>query len=152
GARQLARRLGQKRRFADAGVAADEQHRAAHESAAGDPVKLEHAGGQARGVLALAGETFQGEQPSLPLGADRDRHRRRAGYVFLGERVPFAAGGALALPAIIGSAAVLADERERVLGHGGFVRRRNRERTLSHSMEWRPAMLSMFAPNIISGA
>ena len=109
----------QQRRFADAGIAADQQHRAAHKAAAGDAVELGHAGGQARGLMALAGQGFQREQPALALAADRDRHRGRAGRVFLGQRVPLAAGFALALPAVIGRAAVLADKGEGGFGHGG---------------------------------
>jgi hypothetical protein len=53
----------------------------------------------------------------LALGADRDRHRGRAGDVLLSQRIPLAAGIALALPAVIRRAAVLADEGEGVFGH-----------------------------------
>ena len=66
--------------------------------------------------MALAGQCLQREQPALAPGADRDRHRGRAG-VFLGQRVPLAAGFALALPAVIRRAAVLADEGEGGFGH-----------------------------------
>ena len=104
--------LRQQRRFADAGIAADQQHRAAHKTAAGDAVEFGHPGGQARGVLALAGQRLQLEQPAPALAADRDRHRGRAGRVLLGQRVPLAAGLALALPAVEGRAAVLADKGE----------------------------------------
>ena len=115
GAGQQAGRLGQQRRFADAGIAADQQHRAAHKAAAGDAVELGHAGGEARRVLALAGQALQRKRPPLALGADRDRHA--AGRIFFGKRVPLAAGLALALPAIIRRAAVLADEGEGGFGH-----------------------------------
>ena len=76
---EQAGRLRQQRRFADAGVAADQQHRAAHEPAAGDAIELGHAGRKARRVLCFACQRFQREQPALALGADADRHRRRAG-------------------------------------------------------------------------
>ena len=109
--------LRQKRRFADAGIAANQQYRAAYKAAAGDAVELDHAGRQARGVLALAGQQFQCQRPALAFAADRHRHRGRASGVLLGERVPLAAGFALALPAVIGRAAVLADEGERGFGH-----------------------------------
>ena len=121
GASQHAGRLRQKRRFADAGIAADQKHRAAHKSAAGDAVEFGHAGRKARGVLAFAGQALQRKLPALALGADRDRHRGGAGDILLDQRVPFAAGIALALPAIIRRAAVLADEGKCVFGHGGLV-------------------------------
>ena len=119
GPRHQAGSLRQQRRFADAGIAADQQHRAAHETAAGDAIEFGHPGGQAGGIVALAGQAFQREQPALAFGADRDRHRGRAGGVFLDQRIPLAAGLALALPAVIRRAAVLADKGERGFGHGG---------------------------------
>src|SRR5207237_1917236 len=123
GAREQAGSLGEQRRFSDAGIAADQEHRAAHKAAAGDAVKLDHARGKARGLMALAGESFERELSTLALAADRDRHRGRAGRVLLGERIPFAAGIALALPAIIRRAAVLADKGKGGFGHGGVSRR-----------------------------
>src|SRR5947207_6866822 len=122
GAREQAGRLRQKCRFADAGVTADQQHRAAHETAAGDAVEFGHARGQARGLVALAGQAFQREQPALALAPNRNRHRRGAGYVFLDQRIPLAAGLALALPAVIRRTAVLADKGERGFGHEGVSR------------------------------
>src|SRR5207248_9566751 len=85
----------------------------------GDAVEFGHTGGQARGLVALAGQRFQREQPALALAANRNRHRRGAGYVFLDQRIPLAAGLALALPAVIRRAAVLADKGKRGFGHGG---------------------------------
>ncbi len=117
GAGHQAGGLRQQRRFADAGIAADQKHRAANKSAAGDAIELRHAGGQARSVLRLAGQRFQLERPALALRADRDRHRGRAGRVLLAQRIPLAAGIALALPAVIRRAAVLADEGEGGFGH-----------------------------------
>jgi hypothetical protein len=67
--------------------------------------------------MALAGQRFQLERAPLAARAHRDRHRRGAGRILLGQRVPFAAGVALALPAIIRRAAVLADEGEGGFGH-----------------------------------
>src|SRR5581483_6499281 len=87
----------------------------------GDAVELRHARRQARSLMALAGQHLQRELPALAPGANRDRHG--AGCVFLGERIPLAAGLALALPAVIGGAAVLADE-----GEGGFGHERSTSR------------------------
>ena len=101
--------LRQQRRLADAGIAADQQYRAAHKSAAGDAVEFGHARGQARGLETLPRQRLQRKQPPLALAADRDRHRGRA-RILLGKGIPLAAGFALALPAIIGRAAVLTDE------------------------------------------
>ena len=115
GLRERGGGLDQQRRFADAGIAADQQHRAAHEAAAGDAVEFGHAGGQARRVMGLAGERLEREHAALA--------RRAAGTgavgrgAFLGDRVPLAAGVALALPAAVDRAAVLADEGGGVLGH-----------------------------------
>ena len=120
GARQRRGGLDQQRRFADAGIARHQDDRAAHEAAAGDAVELGDAGGQARGVMRLAGQRLELEQAALagpapgtggPLGA------------FLGQRIPLAAALALALPAVMGGAAVLADEGEGAFGHGVRNRR-----------------------------
>ena len=61
------------------------------------------------------------EQPSLALGACGDGNRGGAGGVFLGQRIPLAARLALALPLVIGGAAILADEGKRIFGHGESV-------------------------------
>src|ERR1700733_5814246 len=73
--------------------------------------------------MALSGEAFQLELAALAPTADRGRHGGGAGRILLGKRIPFAAGLALALPAVIGRAAVLADEGERGFGHVGVSRR-----------------------------
>src|SRR5258706_3903332 len=113
--------LRQQRRLADGGVAADQQHRAADKAAAGDAIELSHAGGEARGLVALAGQCLQRELTALAPGADRGRHRGRAGVLF-DQRVPLVARFALALPAAIRGAAVLTNEgRKCVLGHGGVT-------------------------------
>ena len=51
GASQRRRELQQQRRFADAGLAADEQRRARHDAAAGDAVQFADAGREARRLL-----------------------------------------------------------------------------------------------------
>ena len=111
--------LHQQRRFADAGVAADQDHRAAHEAAARHAVELGDAGRRARGLVRLAGQPLQREYAALGAGRARrhgPRHRvRRAGLLDNG--VPAAAGLALALPAIIDRAAALADEGGVAFGH-----------------------------------
>ena len=65
GARQRGGGLDQQRRFADAGIARHQQHRAAHEAAAGDAVEFGDAGRQARGVMRLAGQRLEREQAAL---------------------------------------------------------------------------------------
>jgi hypothetical protein len=67
--------------------------------------------------MAFAGQCLQREQPALAPGADRDRHGGGAGGILLGQRVPLAAGLALALPAVKGGTAVLADKGEGGFGH-----------------------------------
>ena len=121
GPRQRGGGLDQQRRFADAGIARHQQHRAAHEAAAGDAVEFGDAARQARGVMRLAGEPLEREQAALgglaagsggPLGA------------FLGQRVPFAAGLAFALPAGRRRPAVLANEAEAAPGHQNRLQKR----------------------------
>src|SRR5258706_15990037 len=112
--------LGQQRRLADAGVAAAQQPRAPDKTAAGDAIELSHAGGEARGLVALAGQCLQRELTALAPGADRGRHRGRAGVLF-DQRVPLVARFALALPAAKRGAAVLADEGKGGFGHEGWV-------------------------------
>ena len=53
------RGLHEERGLADAGIAAQQDHRAAYESAAGHPVEFGDAGGRARRLLGLADEAFQ---------------------------------------------------------------------------------------------
>ena len=120
GAGQRRGGLDQQGRFADAGIAAHQQDGAAHKAAAGDAVEFGDAGGQARGVMRVAGERLERKQaafagltarPGGPLGA------------FLAQRVPLAASLAFALPAAEGGAAVLADEAQAALGHSGIARK-----------------------------
>jgi hypothetical protein len=72
--------------------------------------------------MAFAGQRLQREQPALAPGADADGHRRGARGVFLSQRIPLAAGFALAGPAVISRAAVLADKGEGGFGHGEVSR------------------------------
>ena len=74
--------------------------------------------GQARSLMRLAGERLEREQAALAGFAAGTGGTLGA---FLGERVPLAAGLALALPAAEGGAAVLADEAEAALGHEGIA-------------------------------
>ena len=60
--RQRGAGLDQQGRFADARLAADQQHRARHEAAAGDAVKLGHAGQQARRAASIRRSGLQAEK------------------------------------------------------------------------------------------
>ncbi len=117
------RGLDQKRRFADAGVAGHQQHRAAHEAAAGDAIQFRQAGRQAGCLMGLAGQWLQREAAALAGGAAgaggtaRDAAQPGQAVAFLDHGIPLAAGLALALPARRGCAAVLADEGLVAAGH-----------------------------------
>ena len=108
-------RLDQQSRLPNAWVAADQQHRTAHETATGDTVEFGNPGDQARGIVGLAGQGLERKQAAFtglatwPGGAFG---------AFLAERIPFPASLAFALPAAEGGTAVLADEGEAALGHG----------------------------------
>src|SRR5262249_8922338 len=130
GARERGCGLDQQGRFADAGVAADEQHRATDEAAAGDTVEFSDAGGQARGLVCLASERFEGERPALSRRPSGTGEARLGGRVLLGDRVPFTAGIALALPAAVDSTAVLADEGEAALGHRRLSEKTRRDKRI----------------------
>src|SRR5881397_283024 len=108
-ARERGGDLDQECRLADAGVAAEQQHRAAHEAAAGDAVELGDATGEPRRLVRFARERLERERTALARRA-AGLLRARGGGVLLGDRIPLAAGVALALPAAIGGAAVLADK------------------------------------------
>ena len=98
-------------------------HRAAHEAAAGHAVEFARCRSAVRGASSVSPESGFERERRVPwpeaLGAGPADRRLRAG--FLDERVPLAAGLALALPAVVDRAAVLADEGEDVatssLGH-----------------------------------
>jgi hypothetical protein len=114
-ARQKRRGLDQERRLADTGIAADQQHRAAHKAAADDAIHLGHAGGKPRRVVRIPGQRFEREYAAFAGRAGRRAGRgERAAGCLLGQGVPFAAGLALAQPAAIRCTAVLADKAWRI--------------------------------------
>ena len=65
GTRERGSRLDQQSRFSDARVAADQQDRTAHETAAGDTVELGNPGDQARGIVGLASQGLERKQASF---------------------------------------------------------------------------------------
>src|SRR5262249_59282313 len=95
---QRGRDLDQQRRFADTGIAAEEQHRAAHEAAAGDAIEFGEPRGEPRSVAPRAGERLERKQPPL---AWRTAGHLRARATPLRNRVPFATSLAFALPAAV---------------------------------------------------
>ena len=101
--------LKQERRLADPGIAADQERRAGHQSAAAGAVEFGVAGEQARGFLRRAGQ--RGEVDFLALGAGRRGQRAwRSGLRgFKLDRVPFPARLAAPGPFSIDRAAGLAD-------------------------------------------
>src|SRR6516225_3920835 len=110
--------LDQQRRFADAGIAAEEQDRAAHEAATGDAIEFGEPRGESRRVAPRAGKRLERKRPPLA--------RRTAGPLWargtlLGNGVPFATGLAFALPAAVSRAAVLADEVCVATSHGPHI-------------------------------
>src|SRR5262249_9202387 len=111
-ARKRGRNLDQQRRLADAGVAAEQEHGAAHESAAGDAIELCQSRGEPWRLAVRPGQRLRRKETALAW------HPAlwRSGILF-GNRVPLAAGVALALPAAVGGAAVLADEARFATGH-----------------------------------
>jgi hypothetical protein len=116
--RQCGCSLGEQRRLADAGIAADQKRRSAHEAAAGGAVEFADAGDDARGVLDVAGEAGQHHRAALAgvagvgrAGADAARR------AFLDQRVPLAAGITFAGPTLMHRTAILADELDTGFGH-----------------------------------
>jgi hypothetical protein len=87
-------------------------------SAASGAVELGDARGDARRVLDLARQRGERDRPAFARYAHGGGPRAdAAGGAFLDQRVPRAAGIALARPAIVDAAAVLADELDAGLGH-----------------------------------
>src|SRR5205814_1914419 len=119
GARERGRRLDQQGRLADARIAADQQRRAADETAAGDAVELGHPGSDARRLMGFAGERLERERPALAGGPPEARPRARRAGRLLDDGVPFSARLALALPAPGDGAAVLAYEGGATTSHVG---------------------------------
>ena len=110
--------LHQKRRLADAGIAADENRRAAHEAAAGGAVEFGDARRDARRVLDLARQRGQRDRAALSRGAQPGRTAADAARrAFLDQRVPLAAGVAFSRPALMRRAATLADELDAGFSH-----------------------------------
>ena len=112
--------LDQKRRLADARLAADQRRRPGHEAAASDPVEFGDPGGDPRLGLRGARQILEREGPArraAPRRSPADAERRG----FLDDRVPLAAGFALALPALRDRPAILADIGRAKLGHGPEV-------------------------------
>ena len=121
GARERRRGLDQERRLADAGIAADEKHGAPDETASRHAVEFGDAGSRAHRLLGRALHRLEVKRtPFAAVSRARargSRHRRRAGCVLLGHRVPAAAGVAFALPAPVDGPAGLADEDAFVTSH-----------------------------------
>ena len=118
--RQRGAGLDQQRRLADARFAADQCGRAGDEAAAGDPVEFADAGDDARLRRGGAGKVLEREGApgrAAPRRSAADAERRR----LFDDRVPLAAGVALALPALGDRAAVLADIGRAQPGHAGLV-------------------------------
>ncbi len=117
GLRHRGRDLDQDRRLADAGVAADEDRGSRHEATADDAVEFADAGEYARLLVRLARERRQFNGAS-PCATKRDGN---GGGRLFGDRVPFAAGLAAALPLGGDCTAVGADELGAGAGHQAFV-------------------------------
>src|SRR4029077_11396843 len=100
--------------FADPGIATKEQHGTAHQPSTDDAVKLTDAASEPRRIASRAGKGLSRE--CTPLAGLATEHLRLCGR-FLGNGVPFAARIALALPASVNRAAVLADETGLSTGH-----------------------------------
>ena len=111
-ASERGRNLDQQRRLADAGVTAEKEHGAAHESAAGDAIEFWQSRGEPWRLVVGPGQRLKRKEPPLA------RHTAlwRSGTL-LGDRIPLAAGIALALPPAVGGTTVLADEARLATGH-----------------------------------
>src|SRR5262245_15666942 len=68
--------------------------------------------------MSRARKGFEREKPAL---ARRASWRLRRGGTFFGDGIPFAASVALALPAAVSRAAILADEARFATGHGSDI-------------------------------
>ncbi len=85
-AREGRRNVEQQRRFADSRIAAEQEYRAAHQTAAGHAVEFGNAGRQPRRFIARAAlDLFDRERPSFA------RRAARPLGAFLDDRIPFAA-------------------------------------------------------------
>jgi hypothetical protein len=116
----------QKRRLADARVAADQHGGARHEPTAEHAVELWDTGRQARCVRCRFEKALEGGESARAssLAAFDGHEGRGAGRgCLLDDRIPLAARGAFARPAGSHRAAGLADEGSRDLGHRRTSRR-----------------------------
>ena len=115
---QLVHRLQQQGGFADARVAADEHHAAAHQATAQHPVKFTDAGGE-KGVLAqvdfIEALDFTGTDAGIAAALVFTGHLLRHQLFF--QTIPLAAVIAFALPFAVHGAAVAANEVGFFLGH-----------------------------------
>src|SRR5262249_60471625 len=97
------------------GPAAGRRPRARPNPAAGDGIESGRPGGEPWSAASRAGERLERKQAPL---ARRAAGQLRTRGTLLGDGVPLAAGVALALPAAVGGAAVLAYEGHFAAGHG----------------------------------
>src|ERR1700746_1831879 len=109
--RECRRDVQKQRRFADPGIAAEEQHRTADQPAPWYPIEFGDAGGKSRRLLRRALQWLDGERTTLAHGPPQTLG------AFLDQGIPFAAGLAFARPAREGGAAVLANEILRACRH-----------------------------------
>jgi hypothetical protein len=94
-------------RFTDAWFPSNQQRRARHNSAAGNPIEFRNAGGEPMSFSRRSGQRFKLSRAPFRI-LDEARKLRPIG--FLDQRIPLAAIGALASPALGDGTAVLADE------------------------------------------
>lgn len=114
--REGRRCLHQQRRFADTRIAADQDRRTAHKTAAGRPVELADPCRNARRFLDLAGK--RGERDSATLFGRLARPGTDAAHrILFDDGIPLAAAFAFSRPAGVNRAAVLAHELGLGFGH-----------------------------------
>jgi len=118
---RLADHLHQQGGLAHAGIAADQQGRARHHTAAADPVELRHAGKDARRRRRLGLKGLEHQTSLTPAGLGRRQSPRGARLRLLDHGVPGPAGGALAGPFSLHAAAGLADIDRAVSGQAGLL-------------------------------
>ena len=125
-ARHVGRGLEQQGRLADARIAAHQRRRSRDQPAAQRAVELGNAGRDARRQLDRGIQP--GKLDALPAGLQVVPGRESGGRGLFGKRVPLAAIGALALPAVGDAATGLTDIGFARLGHGGGIARTKLER------------------------
>ena len=117
--RQRGAGLDQQGRFADAGIAAEQDHRPWHEPAARDPVEFGDPRADPWSFRMRPRKAFKRENAAFPDACDRPCGDPGGG-AFLDEGIPFAAILATSLPALRGRAAILADKLRMHLGHAAL--------------------------------